>query len=270
MQKFSYHCHTNSFDIFDGRSTTKEMIENAVKIGFTEIGISNHVCCNALCSNYHPMFFQDFNKAFSMYSKVSDEIRREAENHNIKVLVGFEVDFFASAEWRRNFEKHVKNLDYDYLIGTTHFLSNNTETVICNMYEQQRKPIDMNQDLLNEYLKGYWIRSIEAVKSGYFNFIAHLDNCKIFNHCMGDEWNDYKSRLVEALKESKTPYELNTSGWERASEQYPSDWMIKELNTAGVPILISDDAHQTSEQGQHFDKAEALLAKLDYKNRFKF
>ena len=47
MQKFSYHTHTNSFGLFDGRNTVEEMIEGAYRAGYTELGISNHLI-------YHP------------------------------------------------------------------------------------------------------------------------------------------------------------------------------------------------------------------------
>lgn len=57
-----------------------------------------------------------------MYLKTIDEIRTAAQKYKIKVYVGFEVDYFKSAEWRRSFEKLRKRLDVDYLIGSTHCL----------------------------------------------------------------------------------------------------------------------------------------------------
>ena len=42
MQKFSYHTHTNSFGVYDGRDSVYDMIAKAQEIGFEKIGISNH------------------------------------------------------------------------------------------------------------------------------------------------------------------------------------------------------------------------------------
>ena len=47
---------------------------------------------------------ENFNKAKDFYKKTIDEIRNEAVNQNFTVLVGFEVDFFASNSWRKSFE----------------------------------------------------------------------------------------------------------------------------------------------------------------------
>ena len=40
MQKYTYHCHTT---FSDGKSSIKEMLDQAVRLGFTEIGISDHL-----------------------------------------------------------------------------------------------------------------------------------------------------------------------------------------------------------------------------------
>ena len=155
MQKFSYHCHTNSFGVFDGANSISEMMENAVKIGFEEIGISNHIICNKACSQYSKMYFIDFNKAFDVYKATAEAIRKEAQNHKIKVRVGFEVDFFFDKEWRNNFEKHIKTLDHDYLIGTTHNISNDDESHICNLYELRSSPVEMNEEQKEAYLREF-------------------------------------------------------------------------------------------------------------------
>ena len=50
---------------------------------------------------------------------------------------------------------------------------------------------------------------------------------------------------------------------------HPAPYLIKELSKdGGVPVLLSDDSHESAHLGRHFDEAEKLLAELDYKNRF--
>ena len=57
-------------------------------------------------------------------------------------------------------------------------------------------------------------------------------------------------------------------GYNRIDMQHPTTWMLEELNKRGVPVIISDDAHDVSMLGQHFERAEKLLSELGYSNRF--
>ena len=190
-------------------------------------------------------------------------------NFNIDVKVGFEVDFFPSQSWRNLFEKMQKEISADYYIGATHYLRDKTEEFLMNMYHLRRNPdIKIKDEDLTVYLNIYWDNIVAAIKSGYFNFIAHIDVCKIFGYCLSSEWDNRKLEVIETLSKYNHPYELNTSGWNKVNEQHPHEWMIKELKNRNVPIIISDDAHSTDMIGQHFVKAEDMLLSLNYTNRY--
>ena len=275
MQKFSYHTHTNSFGLFDGRNTVEEMIEGAYKAGYTELGISNHLI-------YHPnmhisseaqkndkMFHADKQKAKDIMTAVAQDIREKAKKAPIKVYVGFEVDFFPSASWCKSFEEIIKQLDVDYLIGSTHFIRSSDEKFLLDIYFIRHLKTPLPDNDLKLYLQNYWLNIVEAVKSGYFNFIAHLDYITICNLCTEAEWDEYKWKVIEALAEKKHPFELNTSGYDRIGKPHPDIWMLKELQKRNVPVVISDDAHCTEHLSRHFEKAETLLASLNYQNRWK-
>lgn len=273
MQNFSYHTHTNSFGCYDGHNTIEEMINAARTKGFCELGISNHLI-------YHPniyngceqakndkMYHADFNKAQDIFKRTIDKIKEVADKEKFKVYAGFEVDFFPSLKWRDSFEKIITEVKPDYLIGSTHFIRTSDETKMCNIY--YIKSLEAADDEKEEMLKNYWQNIIEAIKSGYFDFIAHLDVCKLFNLCCEEKWNYWKEKVIETLDEYKQPYELNTSGWTKIGEQHPHTWMLKELSYRKVPVVISDDAHRIEHVGQHFEQAEELLKDLNYKTRWK-
>ena len=75
---------------------------------------------------------------------------------------------------------------------------------------------------------------------------------------------------MEALAKTHTPFEINTSGYDRINRPHPDIWMIKEMSKNGgvVPTLISDDAHYTEKLGRYFEQTEQLLKDLNYTNRF--
>lgn len=269
IQKFSYHTHTNTFGVYDGRYSISEMLTQAEKIGYEEIGISNHICCHPNMKEDHSQFFSNPDKALDIYKRTIEEIRKETENFKLKVLVGFEVDYFPSQEWRKFFEEGVSKLDMDYLIGATHFLRDDKEENIINTYMLHLYRSSIADSDFDVMLKNYWLNIIESIKSGYFDFIAHLDVCRVHDLCLEDKWLEYKYKVIEALADYKHPYELNTSGITKTGEQHPQTWILKELNKHNVPLVISDDAHYTEHLGQHYAEAEKLLSDIGYKNRWK-
>lgn len=270
MQKFTYHTHNNNFDIYDGHNTAAEMIQRAEELGFEEIGVSNHLCYHPNMPADHNMFLDDYQKCEDLCKRNIHQLREESLNHKIKVRIGFEVDYFNSKEWLTSFDKLRNRLDVDYYIGATHFLKDAEEDNVFNLYHLQKYANNLQKEDLDTYLHNYWDNIVALINSGYFSFIAHLDQPKLFNLCIGQEWEDDKYKAIEALSSTKLPYEINTSGITKMGEgrQYPEIWIIKKLQEANVPVLISDDAHQVGHIGQHFEKIESLLAELNYTNRF--
>ena len=273
MQNFSFHTHTNTFGLFDGHNSISEMIEAAQKAGYKELGISNHLI-------YHPnmhtsseaqkndkMFHADKQKAKEIMSAVVEEIREKAKTAPIKVYAGFEVDYFPSKRWRDDFEDIISAAKPDYLIGATHFIRTEDESLVLNLYHL--KESNCSESEKENLMVYYWQNIIESIKSGYFDFIAHLDVCKLFNLGVEPKWNEWKRKVIDTLAEYNQPYELNTSGWRKVGEQHPHLWMIEELNKRDISIIISDDAHTVEHVAYSFDRAEELLKEINYKNRYK-
>ena len=259
MQKFSYHSHTNG--IYDGCNTIEEMITQAENLGWESYGISNHLVCHPKSPSYQKMFFQDFEKVFEQSQRTIDEIRTCALKHKIPVYVGFEVDFFMSSEWRKEFEKILPKLEVDYLIGAVHTLQSDDGNDACWLYDRDR-----TQAQTQAYLSNYWKTVKEAIQSGYFNWMAHLDLLKYFQLSQPSDWEN-EIEVSELLAKHQMATELNTSAMRRGlKEFYPGEPFLKELNRQTVALLISDDAHSVNDLGSYFNEAEELLNQLNWKN----
>ena len=187
----------------------------------------------------------------------------------IPVYAGFEVDFFPSAMWRNAFEKLTETLNADYYVGSFHFLRNTDESRVYNMYHYKESGSPFTPEELADAVRNYWRNVCLAAESGYFDFIAHLDVYKIFPDFAPLGTDEDKRAAVETLSRLRHPYELNTSGWTKCGEQHPYGWMLEELNKSGVPVVISDDAHDVDHLARHFERAEELLAKMNYTNRWR-
>lgn len=269
MQDFSYHTHNNSQGIGDGRNTCDEMLLKAEKIGFSEIGVSNHYIVHPNITRGHKQDFTDFNKALDYAKRDIDETREAAARHKIKVYAGFEVDFYPSTMWRNAFEKMLKEVKPDYVIGSTHNAFSRDEKYIHNIWGEISAQQLQNSEL-RQRMENYWQNIIEAINSGYFAFIAHWDLASNLGVCTDESWNDWKWKVIEAFKISKIPFEINTNGIRRCGRPSPDWWIVEELVKAGVPTLISDDAHSVEMLGQHFAEVESRLAEFGCKNRFRF
>ncbi len=268
-QKFTLHTHNNELR-FDGISTAKEMLDKAQSLGFETIGVTNHLVVNKGLSKWaevEPMYFDNFDEMCDVCKRHIEIVNELKSNYKMNVLVGFEADFFCDKEWRINFEKMIGKLDVDYLIGTTHFLKNKDESFLCNIYHYKHLD-NVSEEDLDNYVRNHFENIIESIKCGYYSFIAHLDYCSIFNLGIDKKYDEYKYRMLEALKEYKKPYEINTSGYDRLGRPHPDIWMIEEAKRLDIPVVLSDDAHSVDQLGRHFDKAEALLDKIGYTNRF--
>ena len=268
MQKFTYHSHTSFKNIFDGRSTADEMLTAYEKKGFKEVGISNHCICHPFVDvNVHTQYFNSLDKFLDVYKASFDYIDEAASKHKIKVFKGLEVDYFPSAQWNKLFEKIVKELNPDYMIGATHFIRTSDEKFLYNIYHLHKLP-HISEEEKNELIRNYWKNVELCIKSGYFKFIAHPDYCCQFNLATTPEWNDIKYRVIDAFSSTKTPCEINTGGIARIGRPFPDWWIIEELIKNEVPLLISDDAHDVKDTGRHFSEVEAKLKELGCKKRF--
>jgi histidinol phosphate phosphatase hisJ family len=270
MQNYSYHAHTHALNKYDGKNTVSEMIAKAEEIGFSELGITNHLCYHPNIPLSNPMSYRDPGRAVEDYRQIVEEIRTAARRAKIKIYAGFEVDFFPSARWRKDFEKIMSAVKADYYIGSSHYMRNSDESELINPYDVLLHGYPCSSGAIEKYFPLCWDNVVESIKSGYFKFIAHPDLYKIFKLGIGPEWDKAKWRIIDALAEYNQPYELNTSGWNKAGEQHPHTWMLEELGKRNVPVVISDDAHSTAMLGQHFERAENLLQSMNYRARFRF
>ncbi len=267
MQKFTYHCHTNFGNIFDGRNSAAEMIAQAEKLGFDKIGISNHFIYHHHGPTTLPMMFNDSHKALEAFKTNVENIRNAAAHARIPVYVGFEVDYFPSSRWRDEYEKMRSELNVDYWIGAVHNLCSPDGENVINLYDIYWHNIRTHEHLVPKYYAAVYDILIEAINSGYFDIIAHLDIFKVFNLGTGPEWNQAKRRVLDVLAAKGQIFELNTSGWNKCGEQHPEEWVLAEANQRNIPLLISDDAHAVEQLGQHYERAEEILSRLNYQNR---
>jgi histidinol-phosphatase (PHP family) len=263
MQKFSYHTHTN---FSDGSNSLDEMLEQAVKLGWEEIGISNHFQAHKnidkyiqhhIYQNYQKTSFKE--KRWPLLRHI-EEIRKAAKKHPIKILAGLEVDYFSYDGWEDEFREFIKEIDVDYLILGSHFCFGENDLLID--FSEASKP---------EHISSHFKNMQKGIESGLFDFVAHIDYVEKFTGFSTEDFQPEVLGVLDALVKTGTKTELNSKGFTtRNHKPNPSGWILQELKSRKVPIVVSCDAHNVDMLGIAYDQAEDLLSELDYTYRWRF
>ena len=273
MQKFSYHTHTT---FSDGKNSVKEMIEQAVSLGWKELGISDHLIVHKNIPNSPSwykwqkepeIFHWSFNDIYEKFARHIEEIHKTSENYPISVRVGAEVDFFTYDGWLDEFLRLREKLAFDYFISGNHylFLDDAGENII-DFKDAQNLPIEQQSTMVKRHFK-----TIEkAVASDLFSFIAHIDYVRKLPLCESDKKKKKKMQLIKTIAKNNATTEISTKGIRKGGDFYPDCNLVKAAIENGVRFVISDDAHRTDELGYHFDYAEDVLSRFNCNSRWHF
>ena len=158
-------------------------------------------------------------------------------DHGIQLKLGMEADFFLGSH------DELKDLlsihKWDYVIGSVHFVD--------GWGFDNPEAIDQFQQYDLQELYGRFFQIVEeAIRSGLFDFVAHLDNLKVFNF-RPDEQKllPHYERIARALVETDTATEVNAGLFYRypIKEMCPSPNFLRVLADAGVRFTTSSDSH---------------------------
>lgn len=274
MQKFSYHTHTN---FSDGKNSLEEMIKRAEELGWSEIGISDHLVVHKnfpqsiswprLQKQYAPWCYRnDFKAAEDAFNRRSDGVRKFAKNRTIKVRVGAEVDFFDYSGWQEEFAEFNKNVNLDYYISGNHFLLANDDNDIFDRDDLAILFPSIEQQ--KNVLRHHFTTICKAAANNIFRFIAHIDHIRKIK--ITDDLLAEKIMVIEALKRYDMATEISTKGLRKGSDYYPQRDLLQKIISDNIKLVISDDAHCTDELGFGFSEAESLLSALGCCNRWSF
>lgn len=253
------HLHTPYSE--HGTGTMEEMVQEAIKKGFSEIGFSDHFP--------YPSDFQPP----APHCVIPDLFRLEAylnEVHrlqwvyanSISIRCGVELDYLEG--YPNRFKEIQKQYELDYIIGSVHIVDG--------------VAIDYQEPMLREHLEGlggvggawekYWETVFHMVEHAECDVVGHLDIPKKFQ-CMrtSKDFREPVDAILRLIKEKNLVMEVNTSGIDKAStrEPYPSYFYLERAKELGVEISLGSDAHAPKEVGRYFDEILQRIRTLGWK-----
>ena len=253
LLKGNYHTHTK---FCDGTSTPEEMIQQAIRLGFEQLGFSSHV-------DVHPVMDIPAYKT---------EIRRLIKKYEgeIEIFCGGELDSLYP-------ERHPAG--FDYLIGSVHNMDIGVECPLAVDWDVQ------TERLLREGFGGDGYRLCAAYyrmlaerygKGDCCDWIGHFDLVTRFNDRMrfvDEEDPRYLGPALEALDvfaERGLPLEINTKQCHHG-KIFPSERLLRYWKEKGGELIISSDAHRPEDLTKGFDEAldRAVRCGFDHVNMLK-
>lgn len=261
MQNFNIHTHST---YSDGKSTPREMVEEAVRQGLTKLGFSEH--------GPLPFTTTFAVKAEKMPEYVAEiaELKEEYKD-KIEILCGLETDYIPGVS--EPFATTKEKYHLDYVIGGVHLVghSANPEELWFidgpkwEIYDEGLQKF-FNSDI-QKAVRSFFDQTNAMIEHEAFDIIAHFDKIKMHNrdrYFHEDEpW--YRKLALETLDlihQKGLIMEVNTRGIykKRYNGFYPSPWLMTEAHKMGVPMIISSDAHHYSELTLEFDSAEKAIS----------
>ncbi len=242
-----------------GLDTPKVMWESAKAKGIELFGFTEH-SPRPQNYTYTNEYREKLTKYFPQYVKEVQELKIA---HPDQVLLGIEMD------WMEKEQDFIKTAlaayDFDYNIGSVHFLENWGYDDNPNGWQSVRTTERF------EHYSNYFKTVAEMAKSGLFNIVGHLDLIKIYSIETFNEWvkdKNSQNLIAEALDEVKKAdmaMEISSAGLRKlCKEIYPGPIIMGLAKDLNVPISFGSDAHNKNDVAADFDKLEQYAKSYGY------
>jgi len=258
LNVIDYHMHTAV--TVDGKMTEAQACEQAAALGVYEIAFTNHVMLK------QPAYLTTLDAYTSHWLDVQECQRRYP---HLKIKLGIEIDYYPGWEKKiagtlRAYQEKIGR-PFDVIIGAIHELNG-----VFFSNSQQAPRLFENRDLLGLY-RDYFKASVEAVRCGLFDLIAHPDLIKRYTHELTPpvDFELYQPEVLEfvdALLDSEVGMEVNMKGMKlKVGEPFPSRaivslYLARARFFGREPILtLGSDAHAKQDVGLYLQDGAQLL-----------
>lgn len=266
-----YHVHPG-YSIDASPLKMKDYCHRAVELGLVEICFTTHFEFDPVRREIDNFVILDGKKYsahdliwLDAYFKEIEDVQREFKDTGLKVKAGIEIGYDIGLE--RDIEKVVKNYPFDFVLGAIHCLDH---IAISSMKESPRYYASRS---LADVREDYFTTLREAVNTGFFDCIAHVDLYRRYGiKHYGREILTIHRGVIEPVLEEMARrnmgLEINTSSLRRGIKEFhPSREIVSLAVEAGVKVFtVGSDAHSLEDLGDHIDGALALLEEFGLYN----
>ena len=259
----NYHSHCT---FCDGRSEMEEFVRFAIDKGIKSYGFSSHAPLPF--STKWTMKEEQFGDYHLEFSRLKNKYKHEIELH-----FGLEVDYIYNCSDTDS--AFFKNKNFDYLIGSIHFLDEITENhYFCIDGDFSEFDNDLkkkyNGDIKHVATRFYEVSALMIEKGG-FDIVGHFDKINL-NGLHYEEFDTcafwYKTLVAETLqlvKEKGLLLEINTKSLYKKGFTYPHQQFYPLINELQIPIVVNSDCHYPVNVIDGYEPTFAALKKAGFK-----
>jgi histidinol-phosphatase (PHP family) len=222
----------------------EQYVERAIELGLAAAGFAFHLPITI------PVDYK-VNLSRDELDFLAREIEglRDAYRNDIPVLFGGEADCLPGQE--DAVAELASSYPFDHLLGSVHFIDEWA-------FDHPAAVAGFDAWDLRELYETYFARVVEAMQTGLFDIVGHIDLIKKFGHRPAGDWSDLIEKVCRAAGECGLCVEINTAGIDKpVGEQYASAEFISKCFEHDVPIAFGSDAHAPGEVGRYFQRAVA-------------
>jgi len=231
------HLHTDLSH--DSDVHIDDFARQAVALGIRELAITDHVDFDPSAPGFGSTTFAERERS------VRAAAERWAE-HGIDIRFGAEITW--DSAWADDIRAHLAASAYDFVIGSVHIYRD-------SVYSADHVAAWCAGKSVAAVVAPYFEEVVRGARSGLFDVMGHIDFVKRFlvPHVTPAQLADASELyepILDALLESGTGLEINTSGWRTpAEESFPSPAIVARFREkGGQAITVGSDAHRS----EHF------------------
>ncbi|GAA6023704.1 hypothetical protein JCM11491_005279 [Sporobolomyces phaffii] len=264
----SHHSHSGEFCLH-AKGTLVQVVEEAIRQGFTTYGLSEHVPRYKLEHLYPEeahLTPRDLEDTFARYLVEANRLKALYRDR-ITLLVGLETEYIDPAGLA-NLERLVEAsaASIDYVVGSVHH---------CD-----ELPIDFDQPRFDHVVSlqpspdrrarfahlfaQYFDRQYELIDRLRPEVVGHFDLCRLYYpetdfRQFPDVWQKIRRNIDLAVSYGAL-FELNASAFRKGwTTGYPGAEVFDAILESGGRFTLSDDSHGPHAVGLHYDRAYAYL-----------
>jgi len=248
IDQFCVHTHTT---FCDGKNTAEEMVQAAVRLGFSALGFSGH--------GYAP--HDPYCMAKETEAAYRQEILRlrQVYDGQLEILLGQEHDSLAD----------YTDYPYDYLIESVHYVKAGDTfcPVDWSIADTEKAVREQFGGDIYGFCRAYFEACAEAYTRSPAQIAGHLDLVSKFNEnsTLFDAADPrYAQPAMEAAScavERGLVLEVNTGAIAKGyrTTPYPSQALLRHIRQLGGQMMINSDCHDLRYLTCHYRQAAELL-----------
>lgn len=267
-------CHVHPDYSLDATGSIDEYCQKALELGIKEICFTTHYDSDPFRKEIDP--FMRINGKIVPLSEDSveryiEDVRRAGERYSpegLSVKASLEVDYAPHIE--EKLRKDLASFDLDYRLGAVHCLDH---IAITASKEAERY---FKERCAEEMVTAYYEALKQAVESGLFDVMAHLDIYKKYGLGFYGEriltaHRGLVAPVLELMAKNNVGMEINTGLLRKGHKEFSPGLEILNLALQmGVKIVaFGSDAHKVVHLGKDINEAYLLVERLEKKSDVK-